>query len=51
MQTVIAIYGGGRLGRMKGEPLWTGLKVKITHGKSRKVNVQSDQTAQKPQTE
>lgn len=36
MITVTAIYGGGTVGMLKGESPWTGLKVKVTHGKIRK---------------
>jgi non-ribosomal peptide synthetase component F len=34
-KTVIAIYTGGTVGRLKGEPMWTVLKVKIKHGKGK----------------
>jgi hypothetical protein len=35
LKTVTAIYTGGTLGRLKGEPMWAVLKVKIKHGKGK----------------
>lgn len=38
MITTTAIYSGGCFGRLKGEPMWGCLKVKVTHGKVKRTN-------------